>query len=101
MPLALHTVDGRAQHALVYLAQELCRGVARPRKAAHPTGIRAAVIVEQALVVARRRHDLNAFAVAKRQDRQLGALEALLDQDRRLTKMLEELLQGDLRLCLV
>jgi hypothetical protein len=71
------------QDALLDLAHERGRHLARRREGAHPAGVRAGVAVEDPLVVLRGGEEAHALAVAQRDHARLGALEPLLDDDRR------------------
>ena len=77
-----HQLDDR----LVDRRDELggARGVdlADRRVGAHAAGVWAAIAVEDPLVVARRGHRDRALAVAEREQRELLALQVLLDDDR-------------------
>jgi hypothetical protein len=77
---ASHALERRAQDCRFDLFENTEGCVAWTRVATHSAGVRALVVIAEPLVVARRRHDRQALAVAEGHDGQLGPIQPLFDQ---------------------
>ena len=74
-------VDRRLQDALEHVVDEVGRRPRQRRVRAHAAGVRAAVAVAEPLEVLRRLERENGHPVGDAEDRDLGTVEELLDDD--------------------
>src|SRR5205823_10095046 len=76
----LHAAERRPKNSLLCLLQQGVRCVGWARVAAHATRVRSPIGIEQALVVARRWHDSQAFTIREGEHRELGTFEIFLNK---------------------
>ena len=88
MPAPAELVDDRLVHGGRDLARAVRVDARHRRVAPHAARVRPLVAVEDSLVVLRRRQRHRALAVAEREERQLLALEELLEDDLGLAEAL-------------
>jgi len=96
---ACHCGEDGAEDAVIDLLEEGgAVGVDGGGEGAHAAGVGAAVSIEEALVISRGRKADEAFAVTQRDDADLRADEAFLDDDAR-TGVAEEVIRQDAANC--
>ena len=82
-----HGVDGGLRHARHDLVGQGGRRPRQRRVGTHPAGVRPAVAIGQPLEVLRRLEGQHAHAVAQAEQRDLRAVQELLDHDHRATRL--------------